>query len=363
MRTRTLTSIDEMHQRSAAAGGRALRVDRRSATGGCSSSSATAGARSPPPTCSASALEYLKSANLTFGQFVPDAKPDRAPDAPAVDVAALVTDYKGDAAGRRRRGLRPDAGEPGGADAAVHAAQRDEGRAAAEEDARRDGRVQPAPAPRRRGVAARHRARRHAGRGDAESRHATARPAGAGRTRSTRLRAKLAFSGGQTGTAAGGETVRAHLADVLRLLPRRCAARRSPHAEFDKLKRELAHPGRAGPDRSAGDRRSARSAATPTRTRSATSATRRRFDEELARLDAATLAAAPGTSTPASSAAGTPSSRVVGDFDADGDRDACHRALRQLEVAVAVRPRAGSVPPDRRRRCCAPRRPTRPTRC
>ena len=42
-------------------------------------------------------LEYLKNANLTFGQFIPDAKPDRAPAPPTVDVAALVADYKGDA--------------------------------------------------------------------------------------------------------------------------------------------------------------------------------------------------------------------------------------------------------------------------
>ena len=34
----------------------------------------------------------------TLGKFVPDAKPDRAPAPPAVDVAALVKDYKGDAA-------------------------------------------------------------------------------------------------------------------------------------------------------------------------------------------------------------------------------------------------------------------------
>ena len=43
------------------------------------------------------ALEYLKPANRTLGQFIPDAKPDRAPAPPAVDIAAMVKDYKGDA--------------------------------------------------------------------------------------------------------------------------------------------------------------------------------------------------------------------------------------------------------------------------
>ena len=44
------------------------------------------------------AREYLVRSNVTVGEFVPDAKPVRAPAAPSVDVAALVKDYKGDAA-------------------------------------------------------------------------------------------------------------------------------------------------------------------------------------------------------------------------------------------------------------------------
>ncbi len=43
------------------------------------------------------ALQYLKRSNVTIGEFVPDAAPDRAPVPPAIDVAALVKDYKGDA--------------------------------------------------------------------------------------------------------------------------------------------------------------------------------------------------------------------------------------------------------------------------
>ena len=44
------------------------------------------------------ALAYLKRSNVTVGEFLPDAAPDRAPVPPAVDVAAMVKDYKGDAA-------------------------------------------------------------------------------------------------------------------------------------------------------------------------------------------------------------------------------------------------------------------------
>jgi zinc protease len=44
------------------------------------------------------ALEYVKPANATIGEFVPDAQPDRAPIPPSVDVAAMVKDYRGDAA-------------------------------------------------------------------------------------------------------------------------------------------------------------------------------------------------------------------------------------------------------------------------
>ncbi|HEY5364883.1 MAG TPA: pitrilysin family protein [Casimicrobiaceae bacterium] len=44
------------------------------------------------------ASEYFKVANMTLGEFIPDAKPDRAPLPPPVDVAAAVDNYKGSAA-------------------------------------------------------------------------------------------------------------------------------------------------------------------------------------------------------------------------------------------------------------------------
>ena len=44
------------------------------------------------------AVDYLKRSNRTLGEFIPDARPDRAPAQARIDVAAMVKDYKGDAA-------------------------------------------------------------------------------------------------------------------------------------------------------------------------------------------------------------------------------------------------------------------------
>src|SRR5215470_15856214 len=44
------------------------------------------------------AIAYFKPANLTLGEFIPDAKPNRSPTPPTVDVASLVKHYKGDPA-------------------------------------------------------------------------------------------------------------------------------------------------------------------------------------------------------------------------------------------------------------------------
>ena len=44
------------------------------------------------------AEDYFKPANMTVGVYIPEAKPDRAPQVAAVDVAQMVAGYKGDAA-------------------------------------------------------------------------------------------------------------------------------------------------------------------------------------------------------------------------------------------------------------------------
>ena len=258
-------------------------------------------------------LEYIKSSNLTFGQFIPDAKPDRAPDAPAVDVAAMVADYKG-------------------------AAQVAAGEVFDPTPANLEARTQRLTLPNGMKVALLPKKTRgetvefslHLHQGDEASLRNIA-PAGtlaaAMLNRGTqqrdrqgwedaldKARAKLAFSGGQTGTTAGGQTVRAHLPDVLRLMHEALTQPAFAAPEFDKLKRELAtrvEQGRTDPQAIAqralgryvnphppGDVRY-----TPT------------FEEELARLDAATLAAARdfhGRFVGGSNA----ELAIVGDFDA-----------------------------------------------
>ncbi len=44
------------------------------------------------------AASYFKASNRTVGEFIPTAKPERAEIPSAPDVAALLKDYKGDAA-------------------------------------------------------------------------------------------------------------------------------------------------------------------------------------------------------------------------------------------------------------------------
>ncbi len=93
------------------------------------------------------AQEYLKPANRTTGQFIPDSKPDRAPTPPAADIGALVKDYKGDPSVAAGESFEADARQPRGAHAAVCVAQRHESRVPAEEDPRRDGTAADPPPP------------------------------------------------------------------------------------------------------------------------------------------------------------------------------------------------------------------------
>jgi len=56
------------------------------------------------------AKAYLKSSNLTIAEFIPDAKPDRAEIPPKADIAAMLKDYKGDAAMAQGEAFDPSPG-------------------------------------------------------------------------------------------------------------------------------------------------------------------------------------------------------------------------------------------------------------
>jgi zinc protease len=56
------------------------------------------------------ASAYLKPSNLTIAEYIPDAKPDRAEIPKKGDVAAMLKDYKGDAAMAQGEAFDPSAG-------------------------------------------------------------------------------------------------------------------------------------------------------------------------------------------------------------------------------------------------------------
>ena len=257
---------------------------------------------------------YLKTSNRTVGTFVPDAKPDRAPRPPAVDIAAMVKDYKGD---------------PAAATGEVFDAT----------PANLDARAQRFALPNGMKVALLPKKTRgetvkfllEVNEGDEKSLFGKA-PRGAlaaymlkrGTAKHNRqeiedtldqLRSRLEIEGSETALTAAGESTRGQLAEVIRLMAEILRQPSFPPAEFDKLKREviasLLEENRTDPDSSpAGSRDSA------TRTRRAMSATSRRSTRSLAEYTGAQLDDAKRFHA---QYAGGDSAElaIVGDFDAD----------------------------------------------
>jgi zinc protease len=183
------------------------------------------------------ALEYLKRSNMTVGEFLPDAKPDRAPMPPTIDVAALVADYKGDAAMAAGEAFDPSI---------------------ANLDARTQRFTLPngmkvALLPKKsRGEAVSFNLALHFGDeksvfGKASEGALTGSILTRGTKKHTRqeiedlfdkLRAKVGVSGTQTGASASGQTYRAQLPDVLRLVAEVLREPAFPASELDTLKRQ-----------------------------------------------------------------------------------------------------------------------------
>ena len=182
------------------------------------------------------ALDYLKRSNVTIGEFVPDAKPDRAPVPPAADVLAMVKDYKGDAA--TATGEAFDA-SPANLDARTQRFTLANG-------------TKVALLPRKtRGETVSFQVALHFGDEKSVFGKATTGALTSGMlTRGTskrsrqeiqdtldKLRAKLAVTGSQTGAQASGQTYRAELADVLKLAAEVLREPSFPAGEFETLKR------------------------------------------------------------------------------------------------------------------------------
>jgi zinc protease len=183
------------------------------------------------------AVGYLKPSNRTVGQFVPDTKPDRAPVQAAVDIAALVKDYKGDAPVAAGEAFDPT---PANLEARTQRFALANG-------------MKVALLPKKtRGETVQLSLRLH--QGDERAllgRDTEASLAASMLSRGTakrsrqdiedtldRLRARLSISGDATRTDLRGHTVRDRLPETLRLAAEILREPSFPAAEFDKLKRE-----------------------------------------------------------------------------------------------------------------------------
>jgi zinc protease len=183
------------------------------------------------------ALAYLKPANLTVGEFVPDASPDRAPVPPVIDVAALVKDYKGEAMASAGEEFDPS---PANLDARTQRFTLANG-------------MKVALLPKKtRGESVRFNAVLHFG--DLQSvtgkravgdftatllNHGTAKHSRQEfEDALDRLRAKVSASGGPTSAGVSGQTYRAQLPDTLRLVAEMLRQPAFPADELAKEQRE-----------------------------------------------------------------------------------------------------------------------------
>jgi zinc protease len=182
-------------------------------------------------------VEYLKASNLTVGEFIPETKPDRAPLAAAIDIPALVANYKGEppvAAGEAFDAT------PANLEARTQRYTLPSG-------------VRVALLPKKtRGETAQFEIRLDLGSEETLKNSMpvstfTAEMLEHGTTKHTRqafedaldkLKAKLDIGGGGAVATASGMTIRANVPDVLRLAAEALRQPAFPAAEFDQLKRE-----------------------------------------------------------------------------------------------------------------------------
>ena len=183
------------------------------------------------------AAAYLKASNRTVGEFLPDAKPDRAPEQVAVDIAALVKDYKGDAPVAAGEAFDPT---PANLDARTERFTLANGmKVALLPKKTRGGTVQ---------LNLRvHQGDERALLGKDTDGSLAASMLSRGTVKKTRqeiadaldgYRARLSITGDATGTDVRGQTVREKLPDTLRLAAEILREPSFPENEFEKLKRE-----------------------------------------------------------------------------------------------------------------------------
>ena len=182
------------------------------------------------------AAEWLKPSNMTLGTFVPEPKPDRAPATAAVDVRALVADYKGDAAVAAGEAFDPT---PANLEARTQRVKLGNGMTLAMMPKKTRGEVVRFSLRLRFGT-------EEALRGTAPAGSLAGSMLALGTRERTRqqfddaldaLRAKVSLGGGSTSASASGETVRPNLAGVLKLVAEAMRTPAFDAGEFDKLVR------------------------------------------------------------------------------------------------------------------------------
>jgi len=185
------------------------------------------------------ALEYFKRSNVTIGEFIPDAAPDRAPVPPTVDIAAMVKDYKGDAAATTGEVF----------DASIANLE-----ARTQRFALPNGLKVAFLAKKTRGEAVSfslslHFADEKSAFGKQADGQFTASMLTRGTTKMSRqeiddafdkLRAKVSVTGNEVGASASGQTFRKELPDTLRLVAEVLREPSFPPQELETLKRERA---------------------------------------------------------------------------------------------------------------------------
>ena len=259
-------------------------------------------------------VAYLKPANLTLGQFIPDAKPDRAPSPPEADIAAMVKDYKGDAQVAAGEAFDPTVAN---LEARTQRFRLPNGMKVALLPKKTRGETVNLQLRLRYGSATSLAGKATTGSlmNSMLSRGTAKRDRQAFEDALDRHQAKLGIGGGATATTVQAQTVRAHVGSVLRLAAEALREPAFAPTEFEKLKREW----QSGIDEARTDPQAIaqRSLARHDNPWPADDVRYKpSFDEELARLAAADLAGVKAFHREFIGAADAELA-IVGDFDVD----------------------------------------------
>jgi zinc protease len=180
---------------------------------------------------------YLKPANRTYAHFIPTASPDRAPEPPEVDVVARVKDYKGDTTVAAGEAFDPT---PANLDARTQRFALANGMKVALLPKKTRGETVNLQLWLHQGEEQSLKGKATVGAlmADMLARGTAKRDRQAFEDELDKLRAKLRIDGSATDIVSSGQTVRENLPALLRLLAEAVRSPAFAEREFDTLKRE-----------------------------------------------------------------------------------------------------------------------------